>query len=179
VSKLGGGVDKLQLDVLQGRALGVDQEGLSEGDGTLADTRAAALDHDPVLVDDTVVREATHGGDGLCGKVKLGGGSVGVARSSDAVDLLVDLDTVMVTVLTSTGHRVLHTRWMPGSNTSDFAETAMGLARKLLGSPTGGDTSVSLTLGHSNHVNHLVLRKDGGDGDLLFKALLGKGNLLR
>ena len=39
---------------------------------------------------------------------------------SDSVDLLVDLSSVMVTLLTSSGHGVLDPAGMPGSNTSDL-----------------------------------------------------------
>ena len=38
----------------------------------------------------------------------------------DSVDLLVDLSSVMVTLLTSSGHGVLDPARMPSSNTSDL-----------------------------------------------------------
>ena len=49
------------------------EHGLAEGDDALAAADDAALDHDPVLVDDTVVRESAHGVDALLGKIVLGG----------------------------------------------------------------------------------------------------------
>ena len=57
----------------------------------------------------------------------LGGGVVldklailHVVASAHPVDLLVDLSSVMVTLLTSSGHSVLDSAGMPSSNTSDL-----------------------------------------------------------
>ena len=76
MTHLGGGIDELQLDVLQGGALGVLQQGLAEGDDALLGANAAALQHDKVIVDLTVVGETTHGGDALVSQIVLGGGIV-------------------------------------------------------------------------------------------------------
>jgi len=178
VTELGGGVDELELNVLQGRASGVNQQGLAESDDALPGTSAASLDHDEVLVDDTVMGEATEGGDGLLGQVVLGLGVGLVLALSDAVDLLVDLGTVMVTVLTGTGNRVHDSGRMPGSDTSDLAETLVRLARKLLGAPTMGDTLETVTLGDGNDIDHLVLLQDRVDIDGLLKVLVGKVDLV-
>lgn len=61
---------------------------------------------------------------------------------------------------------------MPGTDTSDLAETLVSLARKLLGTPTVSDTLESVTLCHGNDIDDLVLLEDGGDGyGLLEKAV--------
>jgi hypothetical protein len=67
---------------------------------------------------------------------------------------------------------------MPSTDTSDLSETLVGLARKLLGTPTGGDTVVSVTLGNGNDINHLILLEDARDVDGLLEELLAEGNLV-
>ena len=59
---------------------------------------------------------------------------------TDVVDLLVNLGTMMVSLLTGTGNGKLDTARMPGSNTSNLTKTLMRLARKFLGVPTRSDT---------------------------------------
>jgi hypothetical protein len=54
----------------------------------------------------------------------------------------------------------------------------MGLARKLLGTPTSGDTLETVTLGGGNDVNVFVLFKDGTNSDLLLKVFTSKVDLL-
>jgi hypothetical protein len=116
--------------------------------------------------------------DGLLGGVVLGGGVSLVVSLSDAVDLVVNGSTVVVTVLTSTGNSPLDVVRVPGSDTGDLAETLVGLARELLGSPTGGNTLVSVSLGDSDDVDDLVLLEDGVDRDGLLEESTGEVNLL-
>jgi hypothetical protein len=91
------------------------------------------------------VWESTHGGDCLLGEIEFGGGGGNVTRFADAVNLLVDFGTVMVSVLTGTWNGVLYARWMPGSDTCDLTETLVGLSREFLGTPTSSDTFESVT----------------------------------
>lgn len=87
---------------------------------------------------------------------------LGVDASSDAVDLLVDLGTVMVTLLTGTGDGERHTGRMPGTDTSDLTQTLVRLAGQLLGVPTAGHSLETLTLGDGNAIDHLVLSEHIG-----------------
>ena len=116
--------------------------------------------------------------DGLLGGVVVGGRVSVIVSTSDTVDLVVDGSTVMVTVLSSAGNSPLDVVGMPRSDTSDLAETLVGLARKLLGSPTGGDTLVTVTLGDSDNVDDLVLLEDGVDGDRLLEETAGEVDLV-
>lgn len=72
VSHLRGGIDEFQLDLFQCGALGVDDQRFAHGDDAFARSNAAALDHDKVVVDLTVVREAAHRGDRFVGQIVLG-----------------------------------------------------------------------------------------------------------
>ena len=76
----------------------VDHERLADGDDTLLGSRDRALEHEVVVLDDTVVREATHGRDGLLGDVVLRRGVALVVALANAVDLLVELRAVVVAV---------------------------------------------------------------------------------
>ena len=64
-------------------------------------TSDATLDHDVVALDDTVVTEATHRGNFLLGRVVRGARAEAVLTSlADLVHLLVELRTMVVTMLT-------------------------------------------------------------------------------
>merc|ERR1719511_319465 len=185
VTHLGRGVDELEFDVLQSGPLGVNQKRLSQGQDPLLGSDAAALDHDEVLLNHTVVWESTHGVDALVGGVVLGGGVVLyqlsvllVITHLDLVDLLGDLGTGMVTLLTSTGDSVLDTRRMPGSDTSDLVKTLVRLARQLLGVPSGSNTLESFSLGDTDQIYHLVLGKDIEDRNGLLEHAVGVVDLV-
>ena len=60
VAELGRGIDPLELDLFEGLARSVGEEGLAESHDPLLDTRNRALDHDVVVVDLAVANEATH-----------------------------------------------------------------------------------------------------------------------
>jgi len=176
MAKLGGSVDELQGDLLGGIALGLGDESLAHGDAATLDTRAGTLDHEVVLVHLTVVREATQRGDALHGEVELGGGvglSVGAVGSAhtigDLVHLFVQLGTVVITVLTSTCHRVLDTGRMPRSDTCHLAQTLVSLARKLGHTPAGDDTLETLTLGNGDGIDHLILLEHTTDANSLLE----------
>jgi hypothetical protein len=56
------------------------------------------------------------------------------------VDLLVDLGTVVESLLTGTGHSELDAARMPRSDASNLAQTLVRLAGKLLTVPTRSNT---------------------------------------
>lgn len=66
---------------------------------------------------------------------------------------------------------------MPGSDTGDLAKTLVRFARKLLSSPTVGNTLESVTFGDTQDVDHLGLLENFLDGHLLLHVLLGPCNL--
>ena len=76
MTKLGACVDELEIDLLQGSLLCVDEKGLSQGEDTLLRANATTLNHDEILLNLTIVGEATHGVDGLVRKVIISGGVV-------------------------------------------------------------------------------------------------------
>ena len=116
---------------------------LSKGKNTLLRSNTTSLDHDKILFNLSVVGESSHWVDRFVCQVVFGGGVVfdqlsilGVESITDVIDLLVDLGTVMVTLLTGARDGVLDSAGMPGTDTSDLAKTFMGLSWQLLGMPT-------------------------------------------
>lgn len=59
MAELGRGVDPLELDLLGGPPVGLGVQGLAQSHDTLLDTGDGALEHDEVVLDLTVVDEAT------------------------------------------------------------------------------------------------------------------------
>lgn len=97
-SEFRGCIDELELDLLEITTGGVDHEGFSDGDDSLLRSGDGALQHDVVVLDDTVMGEATHGCDPLLGDIVLGGSIAIVVACTDTVNLLVELRSVVVTV---------------------------------------------------------------------------------
>ena len=181
VTVLGGSVDELDIDLLGLPGLDSGEDRLSEGDGSLAGASDTTLDEDEVLVDLTVMGEATHGGDVLLDGISLGGSVVGDTTngtSADSVDLLVELSSGVITELTAAGNRPLDGRGMPGTDTSDLTETSMRLTVKTGDTESLDDTTCSLTAGNTDGVDALGVLEDLSDADLLLKFGLGPLDLV-
>jgi len=67
---------------------------------------------------------------------------------------------------------------MPSTNTSDLAQTTMGLARQAAGAKTASNTFKSFALCNGNGINQLILSKDFSDFDFLFKQICGQFDLV-
>ena len=59
MTELGGGIDPLEVDLLESTAAGLGVQGLAQSHDALLDTGNGTLDEDPVVLDLTVVDEAT------------------------------------------------------------------------------------------------------------------------
>ena len=104
-------VDELELNLLEIPTRSVHHEGLADSDDTLLGSGDGTLEHEVVVLDDTVVREAAHGSNGLLRDVVLRGRIAFVVALADTVDLLVEFRTVVVTVcIESSASRAEYTR---------------------------------------------------------------------
>jgi len=185
MSHFGGGIDKGQFDGFHSGTRSLLEERLSEGDWTLLRSHNTSLDHDEIVLDQTVVNETTDGVDGFVSDIRGGGTIVAhiltinsVVTSSNAVHFLVDLGTVVVSLLSRSGDREGHTRRMPRSDTGDLAETLVSLAGEFLCVPSAGDSVVTATLGDTDAIDHLGLGEDSIDGHVLLEVFLAPVDLL-
>ena len=177
VTNLGRRVDPFELDLLLSVARGLSQQGLAQSDHALLGADDGTLEHDVVLVHNTIVGEATHGGDGLNRQIVLGLG-VGVlslvlthGSLADAEDLLVHLGTMVITILTGTRARVTNAGRVPSADTGDLAQTTMRLAGQTENTPTSHHTLHTLTTGDTDAVDHIVVGEHGVDGDLFLEQV--------
>jgi len=181
VTELGGGIDGFQVDLFQIFSFVVGQQWFSENDWSLSDTHAGSLDHDKVVLDFTVVWEASDWIDGFFSQIGFGGTVVhvdlavfGLVAGTQSVDLFVDFDSVVVTFLTASSNGVTDSRWMPSTNTSDLSETSVCFSGKFLGTPSAGYTLSSVTLSDTNAIGVVVGFEDGSDSDLGFEETFGE-----
>lgn len=133
------------------------------------------------MVDNTVVGEATKRSDVLFNSISLSSSVVlGTTNSTgtDSVDLLVEFSSTVVAELTSTGDGPLNGSGMPSSDTTDLAETSVGLAGHAGNTESLDDTLGSLTTGNTNSVDHLELVEDLSDGDFTLELLEAPIDLL-
>ena len=77
VAELGGGVDELEVDLLQCAARGAGVQALAESEHALVYSDGAALEHEVVVLHQAVVGEATERVDALLRQIVSRGGVVG------------------------------------------------------------------------------------------------------
>ena len=133
------------------------------------------------MVDNTVVGEATKRSNVLFNSISLSGSVVLGATNStgtDSVDLLVEFSSAVVAELTGTGDGPLNGSGMPSSDTTDLAETSVGLARHAGNTESLDDTGGTLTAGNTDSVDHLELVEDLSDGDFTLELLEAPIDLL-
>mmetsp|Transcript_23324 Transcript_23324/g.55072 ORF Transcript_23324/g.55072 Transcript_23324/m.55072 type:complete len:372 (-) Transcript_23324:64-1179(-) len=180
MAELRGRVDELQSHLLQGLPSDLGQERLAHGDQALARAHDGALQHDPILAHLAVVAEAAHGGNGLLGQVILSARVVGVIlqRLADAVDLLVDLGSMVVTSLTGARHLECHACRMPGANAGHLSQSAVCLPGQTSDAPASDHAIEAFALGGTDDVNHLILGENVLHLDLLLEKAHGEVHLV-
>jgi len=98
------GIDELQADFFHGISGSLRNDGLSEENDSLFRSDTSSLDHDEVMVDDTIVGESSQRSDVLFSQV-IESGSVVLDSSdcslSDPVDLFIEFSSVMESEITS------------------------------------------------------------------------------
>ena len=134
MTKLGGGVNELQVNLLQGPTFCLDQQGLMKSKYSLLGPHHTAFDHDEVIGYLTIMDKATQWVDALIRQVIVSRCIVldqftilNEVSLTNLVNLLDNLCSVMVAFLSSSSHREGCTGRVPGSNPGNFVQTSMGL----------------------------------------------------
>ena len=181
MTNLGSGIDELNVDLFGLPRLDSREDGFSKSDGSLSGSNATTLKDNEILVDLTVVGEATKRSDVLDDSIGLSGGVVlntSHGTSSNSVDLVVDVSSGVIAKLTASSDGPLDGRWMPGTNTGDLSETSMCLTVKSGHTESLDDTSHTLTAGNTDGVNALGHLEDLTDADFLLELVLGEIDLI-
>jgi len=181
VTQLRRSIDEFDVDRLELNSGSSGMEGLSEDQRSLLGADAGSLDHDVIVLDDSVVRETTEGSDVLLGQVVLSGSVILNTVNltlADAVDSLVGLSSVVVAELTGTGDGPSDTFGMPRADATNSSETSVSLSGQLLDTESLNDTGESVTLGDTKNVDVLEVTEDLVNLDFLLEERLGEVDLL-
>jgi len=106
MTKFGRGVDEFELDLFQVSSGRSNPQTLPDCEHSLFAAWQRTFDDDKVILDLSVVREATKRCDSLLGSVEFSSGRSLVFAIANSVDFVIDRSSVMISILTSTRHRV-------------------------------------------------------------------------
>ena len=76
----------------------MDHKRLTKGDHSLLSSRNRSLENQEVILDDTVVREATHRRDAFLSDIRLCGGVGFITARAYSVNFFVEFRTMVITV---------------------------------------------------------------------------------
>merc|ERR1740123_1903282 len=178
---LGGCIDEFQCELLASLAAHLGKQRLPKSDNLLSLAHRGPFDHDPILIDVAVMRKASHWGDTLLRQIVLCGRVVRVLGKvlADPVDLLVDLCAVMVAHLTCPRHLPLDPRRVPRADARNLPQSAVRLPDQPGDTPASDNALHTLALGHTDAIDHLILRETICDLHSLLEKPPHKINLLR
>jgi len=128
VTEFGRRVNPFEVDLLECTSSSMDEHGFAESHNSLLDTWDGALEQDKVVLNLTVAHEASEWCNVFLRDVELCGSIALIVALSNAVDLVIDRRTMMVTLLTGTGNGPLNVGRMPCADTGDFPQTLVCLA---------------------------------------------------
>mmetsp|Transcript_3561 Transcript_3561/g.4848 ORF Transcript_3561/g.4848 Transcript_3561/m.4848 type:complete len:304 (-) Transcript_3561:223-1134(-) len=176
MTKLTRSIDKLKFNLLKMLPAAVIHETLTHNQSSLLHSNNGALHHNPVIANLTIMNKSTHRRNALFCQIGSRHTTLLISGFTNTVHFLIHLRTMKVSILTSTWNGITHTSRMPRTNTGDLTQTTMRLTRQPGNTPTCRHTFITTTLGHSNHINILILRKHTIHSNLLLKQSLGKLN---
>ena len=160
---------------------GLDQQGLLKSKHLLLGPHHMAFEHDEVIGHLTIMDKATQWVDALVRQVIVSRCIVldqfailDEVALTNLVNLLVNLCSVIVAFLPSLSHMGR----VPGSNTSNFGQTSMGLLGQFLCMPMTGLPFVPFAFCHADDINHLILPKHLVHRNLLLQPFSGSVLLL-
>jgi len=174
MSELAARVDPFQTDLFHCESLRVHHQRFAQCDRALLRSNATSTDHDIILLYHAVVSKAAHRIDRFLGEIIICRAIFlsirGHCALPNAIDLLVDLGTMMIAFLTGSSNGELHTTGMPGTDTGNLSKTFVRLSWQLFRVPTAGDTLEPLAFCHSDCVDHFILTEYGINRNLFLKV---------
>lgn len=96
--KLARRINKLQRNLFQIPSAGVNHQTLPDSQDALLGAGDRTLEHEEVILHDSVVRESTEGSDALVCRISVRRTVLGVSAGADSVDLFVQFGTVMISI---------------------------------------------------------------------------------
>lgn len=92
-----------------------------------------------------------------------------VIRSPDPINLLINLSTMMETMLTSSGHSETNSGRMPRPDTGYFPVATMCLPWKFLCPPAMSHAFEAMTFRNRNYIDHFIWLEDISDRNSLLE----------
>jgi len=177
MSKLGISIDKLELNLFEGDSGSLRDNALSKGDNSSLNSGASSLDHDKVLRDNSKSWKSSHRGNWLGRKIELGGSAVS-SGLSNSHNLVVDLRSVVISVLSSSSNSEGNSRWMPCSDACNLSKSLVSLSWKSSCSPSRRNSFESVSLGNSDRVDNFGIFENSVYGNEFLEKSNSEVNLL-
>jgi hypothetical protein len=126
VSHFGGSIDEFKVDFFLSGSSNLRDQRLSQHNNFLLGSNATSLNHDEIVLDNSVVRESSDGSNLFISNILGGGGRIGQSTIRNSVNFFVHFSSMVITQLTGSGNSERNSGWMPSTNTSYFSKTSMG-----------------------------------------------------
>ena len=177
MSNFGWGINEFKINLFFSSSTSLCQQGFSKNKRSFLRSNTTSFNHQKVVVNNTIVRETTHGGNLFISNISWSGSIVLFSSFSYSVDFLVDLSSVVITQLTSSCDCESNSGRMPSTNASYFSVTSMCFLLQMFNTESFNDTCEPFTFGNTDNINHLIINEKTINSNLLFEKTFSEFNL--